>query len=183
VSAIALASSIRSCSIAEEAQNLQERQFIRSSNTIWKSKLFEDEQIIKITPSNQDVVLQKAKAIYPDEISKQEWPIEAPDYKLYITVPSNSIIEQVEKRVKKKKGYYTILDDSRVPVIIESYYTINGENFFEKSLYVLEFMAIISDTPYKRPTVDIKGLVFVQRLNTSIESKTYLNKLWSNKNT
>lgn len=176
VAVIALGTSMRSCMIADEALLLQEKQFVRQTNTIWKSSY--KDKAIYIAPSNPSVTLQKAYAYYPSSITDDRWPIETPDYKLHITVPIISIQELVEERIEKKAGITTILDEARIPVVIHSFYTINGESFEDKSLYLLEYLAMVQDEEFKDPYVEIKGLIYNSRLNIDIAPHDYLDEVW-----
>ncbi|WP_459873757.1 hypothetical protein [Endothiovibrio diazotrophicus] len=178
ISFVALFSSIRSCSIAENAFQLQAEKNEASKRTAWVGKYDEASKTISIKPSNPKVVLLRAKAFYPDVISKQEWPIEAPEYKLHLTSPVVNIQKAVDDRVKKRKGYVILLDDSRIPIVIEAYYTIDGELFMEKSLYSIEYQAIIRDEEWKPPYVKINALLFNQRLPAETDSKAYINAIW-----
>lgn len=178
ISLVALFSSIRSCSVAEDAFKLQAEQNDASKLTVWIGKYDEASKAISIVPSNSKVVLLRAKASYPDVISKQEWPIEAPEYKLHLTSPIVNIQKAVEDRVKKRKGYVVLLDDSRIPIVLEAYYTIDGESFMEKSLYSIEYEAIIREEEWKSPFVKINGLLFNQRLPVETDPKAYLNEIW-----
>ncbi len=74
-----------------------------------------------------------------------------------------------------------MLDDSWIPVVIESYYTVNGGNFFEKSLYLLEYNAIIREEEWKDPYIKINGLLFNKRLDVKVEPRKFLNEIWANK--
>lgn len=181
ISLVALLSSIKSCSVTENAFQLQAKQNEASKRTVWIGVYDDASKTISIAPSNPKVVLLRAKASYPDVISKHEWPIEAPEYSLHLVSPIVNIQKAVEERVKKRKGYVVVLDDSRIPVVIEAYYTIDGESFMEKSLYSLEYKAVVREEEWKSPFVNISGLLFNQRLPVETDAKAYLNEIWQPK--
>lgn len=178
VSMLALLTSVRSCVIADKTHQLNVQQYNDTFRTLWKGVYDKEREVFSITPTNDNVMIQRARVYYPDEISNTDWPIDPPDYLLHFTSPKFSIETVVENNIKAKKGFTKILDDSRIPVVIESHYTINGVGFYEKSLYLIEYMAIIFDDELKRPSVDIKGLVFGQRLDPEIAPRSYLNEMW-----
>ena len=178
VSAIALATAIKSCSVSEKSHQLSLQQYQDSFLTILMGEYIKEKDVIKISPTNKNVVIQKAVANYPKEISDIEWPIESPDYYLYLTSPKYDIQQVVKTIVPPKKNYYQVVDGAKVPVVIEAYYTVNGNNMYDKSLYLLEYVAIVGDNKYDTPTIEIKGLVFGERLNPNIDTKKYINKIW-----
>ena len=179
VSIFALFSSIKSCSVSQEALRIQQEQYISQSQTIWKATINEKKDEIAITPSNEKVSLLRAKIHYPTEISDIDWPIEPPEYRFYLTSPFHNLKGMIEKKVPKKKDQLALYN-SRIPVIIESYYTIDGDNYYEKALYSLEYSAYISDKEWESPSISVNGLLFANRLSREIEPRQYLDNLTSN---
>jgi hypothetical protein len=97
---------------------------------------------------------------------------------MYITSPKHEIKKIIKSPVPAKKGYTQVIRAARVPVIIESFFTINGNNMHDKSLYLLEFLSVIGDKEYESPTIEIKGLIFRERLDPSVDIKKYINQIW-----
>ena len=178
ISAIALATAIKSCTVSEKSHQLGLQQYQDSFLTIWTGEYIKDEDVIKITPTNKDVVIQRAIAKYPEEISDVEWPIEAPNYYLHITSPKYDIQQIVKSIAPLIKDHYQVVDGARVPVVIEAFYTVNGNNMYDKSLYLLDYLAFVGEEKFKNPTIEIKGLIFGERLNPNIDTKQYINKIW-----
>ena len=179
VSICALGSSMESCSVSREALKIQHEQYISQSKTIWEATINEENNAVAITPSNKKVSLLRAKIHYPTEISDTDWPIEPPEYRFYLTTPFYNLKEMLEAKIPKEK-HHVALYISSIPVIIESYYTINGESHYEKALYSLEYSAYISDKEWEQPSITVKGLLFVKRLSQEIKPREYLDNLADN---
>ena len=180
VSIIAIIISIRSCQVANKSLELSQKQYSDKFKTIWKFEYLEQKQVFKIEPTNKDVILQKGIVFYPDTISKYDWEIRFPESYLHVTSPKSNIETFVSALVQPKKDHSIILDNGKIPVILETYYSLNGDNFHEVSLYMLQYMAQVDDNPYSLPTISILGLTFAERLDVNIDKKGFLEELWNN---
>ncbi len=96
-----------------------------------------------------------------------------------MTFPKYQIQEFIKREVPSKPEHFQVIDNASIPIVIESYYSYNGYNFYDKSLYILEYLATISDNPYTSPNIDINGLTFGERLDLSIDIKIFLNGIWN----
>jgi len=178
ISLLAIIISVRSCAISQKALDLSNQEYLDKFKNVWTGIYNDDNETIKIFPTNKNVVLQKATAYYPDIISDIEWPIRPPENLLHITSPKFQIREIISDSIKPKKGSFKVLDTSRIPIVIESNYTLNGDNLYDKSVYVIEFMAVIKDDGSK-PHIDVSGIVFSHQMEQSENDiKKYINQFW-----
>ncbi|WP_344713241.1 hypothetical protein [Winogradskyella damuponensis] len=177
---MALIISIRSCSISQNALNLSQQEYLDKFKNVWTGTYDKENETLKIIPTNKNVVLQKATAYYPDVISDSEWPIRPPENILHITVPTIQIRRMIKDKFPLKKGFAQVLDTSRIPIIIESNYTLNGDNLYDVSVYMIEFNAVINDEENDLPKVFISGLIFSHQIKEDIKIKDYINDFWKN---
>lgn len=178
ISLLAIIISIRSCSISQKVLDLSNQEYLDKFKNVWTGIYDEENETIKIIPTNKNVILQKATAYYPDVVSDVEWPIRPPENLLHITSPKFQIQEIIADSIKPQKGSFKVLDTSRVPIVIESNYTLNGDNLYDKSVYVIEFMAVIKDDGSK-PHIDISGIIFSHQMGQDENDiKGYINQFW-----
>lgn len=180
LSVLALIISIRSCSISQNALNLSQQEYLDKFKNVWTGTYDKENETLKIIPTNKNVVLQKATAYYPDVVSDSEWPIRPPENILHITVPTIQIRRMIKDKFPLKKGFAQVLDTSRIPIIIESNYTLNGDNLYDVSVYMIEFNAVINDDENDLPKVFISGLIFSHQIKEDIKIKDYINDFWKN---
>jgi len=126
---IAIIISFRSCYVAKQSLEITQKQYFDKFKTIWSFKYIKEKEVFEIEPTNKDVILQKGIVYYPDSISDADWPIRLPENYLYIVAPKYSISRFVKTIVKPEIGHSIILDNGKVPIVLESYYTLNGDNF------------------------------------------------------
>lgn len=179
IAAISLLVSIRSCYTSNKSLRISEQQYFDKFKTIWTSVYNKEKETIQIKPTNPNIIIQEATAYYPELISEIKWPIDPPDYKLYLTVPIVGIQKLVNRKAPSKSGYVQVLGNSKIPIIIESRYTFNGDNFYDLSLYTLEYYATIDEDSFSSPHIIINGLIFQERLDTQTDIKKILRELWS----
>lgn len=180
LSVLALIISIRSCSISQNALNLSQQEYLDKFKNVWTGTYDKENETLKIIPTNKNVVLQKATAYYPDVVSDSEWPIRPPENILHITVPTIQIRRMIKDKFPLKKGFAQVLDTSLIPIIIESNYTLNGDNLYDVSVYMIEFNAVINDDENDLPKVFISGLIFSHQIKEDIKIKDYINDFWKN---
>lgn len=180
ISLIALFVSFRSCDIAKKSHNLSIQQYQDKFMTVLKCNYLIDQKVFEISPTNEKITFQKAKAFYPDSVSTAEWLIDPPEYYLHITAPLYSIQEIINKHIPKEQGSWKVLQEASIPIIIESYYTLDGYNMFDKSLYTLEFISIVNDDKFRLPSIKVKGLIFSEKIDVNTNTKDFLNIIWEN---
>ncbi|WP_158683792.1 hypothetical protein [Pseudoalteromonas sp. T1lg22] len=178
VAIVALLVSIKSCHQSDKALEFQRQDHVNAVTTAWKGDVNKDELTIKITPTNDKVVMQKAMVTFPDAISDVVWPIEMPDHVLHMASQMNAIQDLVEQRIPKSDGNIIMLDDSRIPVVVESRYIANATLFEDRSLYSIEYNAIVWPDEHRKPGVILNGISFFRRLSADEHSKKVLNDLW-----
>ncbi|UII81074.1 hypothetical protein [Flagellimonas sp. CMM7] len=179
LSLIAITISVRSCSISRKALEISQQEYLDKFKNVWTGVYDKDNETIKIIPTNKNVILQKATAYYPDIISDDNWPIRPPENLLHISSPKFQIREIIADSILPETGKFKVLDTSRIPIIIESNYTLNGDNLYDTSVYMIEFMGLIKDDGSK-PHVDISGIVFSHQIKENTDLKKYINNLWNN---
>ncbi len=178
ISILALFISIYSSYIANKSYKLSAKKYNNEFMTILKSVKINENLTIQIGPTNEKVQLQRVVAHYPDAISENQWTIESPDYLLYISSPIESIKMIINKCISKEKNKTIILPNVTIPTIIETYYTIDGNNMFVKSMYNIELLVQVSDVRLF-PSITVKGLIFSYRMANEEDTKQHLNEIWS----
>ncbi|MGD9808528.1 MAG: hypothetical protein AB7E76_13970 [Deferribacterales bacterium] len=87
----------------------------------------------------------------------------------------------IANELKPSSGFINYAPEIEIPIIIESYYSFNGLNQYDKSLYVLDMDAVISDNRTK-PKVTVNGIKFIEKLPLQTSIQTYLDDLWTKRN-
>lgn len=178
VSILSLVTAIRSCRISQESHSLNKQQYLDSFLTICTGEYLKEIEAIKISPTNKNVTIQNASAFYPDAISDAGWPIEPPNFYLYIILPKSNVERLFRSNIHAESKFMQFFPEINIPVILGIYYTLNGENRYDKSLYYLEFPSLLVGGELRDTCMGIKGLIFRERLNSKVNTKKYLNRLW-----
>jgi len=178
LSLIALGVSVRSCQVSDKAVLVAESQAIEEKLTNFIGTYSEEKKILHFQATNPNATLQRLKVYYPSIISEHEWDVEQPDFNLHVTLLSLRLQELVKAKFPWREGYSQVVDNSSVPIVVESHYLAKGGALSEKALYVIEYEAFVSVEKALEPSVDIKGLSFLERLPWSVEPSRYLDQLW-----
>ncbi len=178
VAVLALMVSIKSCVVSQNTARLAEREFYEQRLITLKADLDSEKETFKIFPTDSTLVFLKGRVYYPKELDSVEWPIDSPDYKLHIIVLQNKLQRLIGELYKYDPIYIIVLDDMSVPLVIESEYIAKGISYFDRSLYRIEYMAVIGSES-KPPDITFKGLLFLGHLDPSQNKDELLSKLWN----
>lgn len=180
-SIVAVIISIRSCQLSKKSLELSQQEYYDKFKTIWNFEYNEDGKVFKIKASNDKVNLQGARVFYPDSISNHIWNIRLPNNLLYVSSPIGELEKEISKKIKPVDSIFKLLDNSFAPIVLESYYTVDGENFSNLSLYALRYNANIISGKYSKPKVNITGLTYVNEIDPNTNIKDFLNQAWEYK--
>ncbi len=169
----------RSCGIAERGLQLSSQDFFSQRTVVYRGKLNDKKDEIFLTPIDPAIQLQRASVYFPPQLSNHRWDVLPPDFGLPLVVLENELANTIDKVVPKETGFVKVLTESSVPCVIESSYVAKGQSYEERSLYEVVYLAVVSDEPYKRPSIEFKGISFLQRLPTNTRSQKYVEKLWN----
>lgn len=178
IATLALIVSIKSCSVSLKAAQLSERDFSENRLITLKAEVDDSKEVFKISPTEGHLTFLKGRVFYPKQFDNTEWPIDAPEYKLYVTVLKHKLTDLINKAYPPDPKNIIILDDASIPLVIESQYIAKGISYFDKSLYRVEYMAVISGEKYQRPQITLKGLLFLGHLPPSQDQNELLSHLW-----
>ena len=178
IALVALGVSVRSCQYAKSALDLQAQQVYEANLTNYIGVFSKEESTLSIRATNPSVTLQRMRVYFPTVISEEIWDVEQPEFKLYLTVPIFEIQRLIKAKIPRLEGRIQVADNNSLPIVLESQYLVSGETRAEKSLYVIEYEAIVWEKPGREPSIDIKGISFIQRLPWETAPMSYLNKIW-----
>ncbi|HEV7669283.1 MAG TPA: hypothetical protein VGS22_12210 [Thermoanaerobaculia bacterium] len=163
---------------SQQALELSSRDFSGARSLVYKGTLNESNDELRFAPADQSLQLQKAEIYVPPQLEADSRLLAPPDFSMALTVLRYELETVLDKRFPKRPGFAQVVDKASVPLIVDSMYLAKGEPLREKSMYELMYIAVISDQPYKRPTVTFKGISFLQRLPIGQEPSELLKSLW-----
>lgn len=175
---ITLFFSAKSCQISNDALMLQKKLSQEAALTNFIGSYSKVEDVLSIKATNPEVNIQRIKIYYPSTISDQTWDVEQPEFKHYMTLPIFKIKTLINDRFPRIDDKIQMVDNNSIPIVMESQYLVKGNTLFEKSLYIIEFEAIVWDSINREPSINIKGLSFIQRLPLETSPVPYLDRLW-----
>jgi hypothetical protein len=178
VSAIALAVAVRSCIVSERSASLAEYEVSAQRLITLTADTDNDKDILKIKPTDDNLMLLRASVHYPQVFDPREWPIDPPDHSLYVTVAKNHLRESLGKAFPPDPKYHQLIPDAAVPVIINSEYIAKGVKHFDRSLYWINYRALISGDKFRLPEITFKGLLFQGHLAPSENAAELLSRIW-----
>lgn len=163
VSALAFVSSLRSCQVAQNAQELTQKQYREERLLVLDGEFNKEGDEVKLKSTDGSMVFLEGRAYFPKLISDQEWSIRSSDKTLYLTSAKYGLQKFIAERVPKKKGYAQYDFDGKIPLLIDAYYTSKGDSYLDRSLYMLSVEAIQSDKEGEPPSIKFTGLLFIKR--------------------
>ena len=178
-SLVAITISMKSCSISERALNLTRQDFDASRTVVYKSTLNASNDELFLTSVDQNIQLQCAAIYYPPQLDSTVWNISPPDFGLSLVVLRNEIGFFLDENVIREMGYYKVIDQTSIPIIIGSSYVAKGQAYQDVSLYQFVYIAVVSDNKFEPPSVTFKGLIFRERLSVNTNPQNFLSELWN----
>jgi len=176
---IAIAISLKSFQLSQRTATLDNDDFIQKRMLILTATIDSENKVFYLKPTENDKYLLTATMIFPDDLNLQPVKIKAPDYKFSLLVLNFVISEKIEGCIERNKCQATIIDNAAIPVIIESRYTAKGINYFDHSIYIIEYIAVISDKNCEPANVEFTGILFARNLRPKENAEQTLNKLWN----
>ena len=170
----ALAVSIKSCEQAEEALNLQAKEFESQRLAVWEGLADDKNENISISSINQDITLHSVFITFPEGIYDSKWKISPPKFQLPLLDLRVRLIEKVNTRLPKKGGYIQI-GQSHLPVLVEANYLAKGEMFYDRSIYLIDFIYTQYDAKHKAPSIEFNSLRFLYRMKNDESFVLVLN--------
>ncbi len=155
----------RSLEVANKSHELAVTESKSQRALILGSTVSDDGQTIKLKTTDPNVALQEAHVFLPSALGRQSWQLLPPDYKLHAIQFSVPLQEILEKLGNPKSRFGKTAVDKSMPIVISSTYTAKGEVHYEQSLYRIMYSFVISDKYKKPPTVNLKWLVYIRRLD------------------
>jgi hypothetical protein len=177
LSLAALGVSIRGCEISQRAIHLAASDFQAARAVVYQGTISAEEEIL-FAPIDSSAKIQEGTAYFPPQVDKTEWHISPPGFGLPLVVLRDRMQEVLNDRFPREAGYVQVVDQASVPFVIESSYVAKNEPFYDKSLYQLTYIAVLSDDELKPPTITFKGISFLQRLSLETDSHKFLEELW-----
>ncbi len=178
LAALALIISIRSCSQAERATVIAEKDFLSSRTATWTLEITQNDSN-RVKSVDDEVVLQKAFMHFPPGFGVSATVIKSPDFD--IPFPAKTAIVVAMSQIDDLRTKFMLNNVvSSVPVVIESWYVAKGESFRDRSMYSLEFRQEASSNSDELSinTIDLSGLSFARRLNPDDNVRDVLQSEW-----
>jgi hypothetical protein len=177
VAAIAMIVSSRSCQIAKEAHVLALRQYREERELVLTGEFTKDGDAVKLRSASDSVTFLEGRALFPTEITKDEWPILSSDKTLYLVMAKYGLQQIIEKKIPQENGFMKVSTGGKIPVLVDGYYTSKGEAYLDRSLYLLGVEFVVDDKIGKPPAVKFNGLIFVKHFAPDAwVSREYLDK-------
>lgn len=180
VSILAVFISIRGCLISQEALKISQDDFNAERSIVLQGITARNNEVMQLLPVDSGMKLQVAAVHLPAQIDTTIRRITPPDHIFHIIMLKHYLAENLDSLVQRREGYITVIDNTSIPIVIESHYIAKGEGFSDLSLYQLSYTALISDNKYESPEITIEGLIFNQRLSMDVDPNLYLTSMWDN---
>jgi hypothetical protein len=175
LSILAILLSIYSVVQSRAAQELAERQF-QSERKLVLSGVIHDQSLI-LQPTDDEFRLQQVYCHFPKSLDASREFI-SPDCKVSLLLAESRLQDLFAKRVKPEKNQIQYMPYGVVPVVVDAQYVAENEVYHDRGFYTMSYSAIQSDEPFKRPTIEIRGLLFVCRLPPDIDPQAFVETRW-----
>ena len=178
LSAIALATSVRSCSVSERALDLAASEFQSSRALVLKGELTPEQNAFKLSPLDQAFLLQQVRFRFPKDIGSSNRPSLPPDFRMPISSELFALEKFVASRVKPESGTIKVKLEARVPFLIDSVAAVKGVLVSDLSLYAFTFGFTVFEDPNQMPQIRPLGIFFVRRLDRDEGGEKELESAW-----
>lgn len=178
LSMVAISVSVKSCTVSQRSLELSQQDFMASRSVVYKATLNSENDEIQFAAGDPNIQLQYGTVYVPPQLNKTEWPIAPPKFGLPLVVMRNNVESFLDKKVIRERGYIKVIDKTSVPIVLATSYVAKGRAYSEISLYQLVYTGVVSDEPFKRPTITFEGLIFNKRLPINTDPKKFLEQLW-----
>lgn len=174
-----LAVSIRSCIVSDRTLEIARLEWASQRTMLLGATVTTDGTALELHSLDPSMILQQGKAIFPAEVDDQEWPILPPDHRLYVVMLRAGLQRVLEEKVGREPGKASVSIDANVPVVISSLFSAKGQLYEDTSLYRIVFSFVIDGDSSAPPTVDFKGLIHLEHMESDRELRKGLDQFWS----
>lgn len=179
VSVLALAVSIRSCQVSQNALNIVVLEYNNSRALVLKGTVQNNNTDIEVSPLDSIFLLQEIHYEFPSEFATGRRYASAPNYLLTL---SDEIKHFKKKLVIRYRGEAengkTVGENARMPFLIEAYSSVKGESFRSTSIYTLNFKFEAYSDPLREPSITLTGITFGSRIERGQDAKAFLEREW-----
>ena len=175
LSILALILSVYSVVQSRAAQELAERQF-QSERLLVLSGIIQDQSLI-LQPTDGGFRLQQGYCHFPNSLDASREFI-SPDCKLSLLLAESRLQDLFAKLIKPEKNQIQYMPYGVVPVVIDAQYVAKNQVYHDRGFYTVSYSATQSDERFERPTIKIRGLLFVCRLPLEIDAQSFVETRW-----
>ena len=176
LSASALIIAVRSCQISDQSLEIERNRFKSATNTIWNFELSENGQYFNLKPSNKSVTLLEVQYYYPNLLDPNVQVTN--DSKFFIKDLITELQSQTSILIKEENKVIDEIIGIEIPISIGSEYSINGINFYDRSLYNLNCICRITDKLEIEKIKVIYKVYFKNLIPEPDKDQDLLDELW-----
>lgn len=178
IAIIALGVSIRSCDVAQDANDLAKRIYAQERQLVLVGSFGKKGDEIFVAPLDRSKKLLEGFAFFPNGVHAEAVPIDG-DGRFRQTGTIIFELKQISKMyIPSKKGYIQI-SEGKIPMILKSFYATKGQNYEDVSLYALDIYIKISEEAHEERSIKFQNLLFMQRMSPEeIIDRNFLNEIW-----
>lgn len=180
-SIVALAVSVRSCQISQNALNVSVLEYNNSRALILKGAVQKNNSDVQLSPLDPMFLLQEVYYQFPSEFGTGRKYASAPDYMLHLSGEIAHFKTLLKKRYQGQahQAQENIIgENARMPFLIEAYSSVKGESFRSASLYTLNFRFRVFSDPRHEPEVAVTGITFGSRIAREENPYALLENDW-----
>lgn len=179
VSLFSLFSSIRSCQISNKVLELSILEYNSNRSLVLKGEVQSKNSNIKITPLDSSFLIQELHYQFPAEVSVRRKYASAPDFLLTLDSEIDFFKQSLLTRYSDKLGHIVVGENARLPFLIDTYSSVKGLGYRDRSIYTLNFKFEIPSNQQSAPKLVITGISFGTRIDKNENAIELLEKTWN----
>ncbi len=179
ISVVALLSSIKSCQISQNSLDVSTLEYNSNRSLVLKGEVQDANSDIKVTPQDTSFLLQEVYYQFPSEIGTGRKLASAPNYVLSFNREIEYFRKLLAVRYRKEGGETTIGKNARMPFLIETFSTVRGQGYRDRSIYTLNFEFEVPGDPRFEPRITIRGIAFCCHIDRGDNAEESLEKNWA----
>ncbi|WP_159095101.1 hypothetical protein [Stenotrophomonas sp. ZAC14A_NAIMI4_1] len=180
LSVVALASSVKSCSVSESALELANADYMDARALVLLGRV--DDDRIALRPSDDSFVIQRVRYKFPSDFGGGFRSAVAPDFQVNVPSGLNVLKGIIAKSHSVDPGMALVSLESSLPVLVETRAIAKGRPILDRSLYALVYEFVLEPDGPEGVKVKLLAFHLADRLSGGDSGEVQLEAAWKEAN-
>ena len=174
---IALIISIKTCGFNEKTLEIKLDEYLAEKSIVLTSEI-KSKSTLRITPINQNIVVQQINLHYPSELNISSRTMTQPNMELYLDGLKRRLQTILVPIFPFEKNSIFFSDLEWVPIVLETNFVAKSQVFFDRSIYHINYSYGVDGEQNSLPTISISSISFIKRVSLTENMQYVLDEEW-----